>query len=99
MSQVQQANHDKKQPTSSSKPTATAPKPASSSGPTTPPGDATAEAGKRKVTRKVYVCFGQVIKFDSVLDAEKYLNGEGAPQEVTIIKGAAVEKKLKVSLR
>jgi hypothetical protein len=95
--QVQQANHDKKQPTSS-KPTPSAPK-AASPPPTTPPAEPTVDAGKRKVKRKIYICVGQVKEMDSMVDAEKYVNGENAPKEFTAIKGLAIDPKHKVSLR
>ncbi len=57
---------------------------------------------EKRTQRKVFIVTGQVHEFKNTAEAEKFLNGGGSetPQgEFTVIKGTAVEKKQKVSLR
>ena len=55
---------------------------------------------EKRAGRKVYVVVGDVRAFKSVVDAEKFLNTDPtAPRDFTVIRGMAVEKKQRVSLR
>lgn len=52
-----------------------------------------------KRSRKVFIVVGEVHEFDSVAKAEKFLNGEGAPRQYTVLKGNRVVTNTKISLR
>lgn len=82
--------------------TATTP-PATAASTTTPPAaspDATASKKERKASaRKVFVVVGQVHEFESAVKAEKFLNGEGAPSEYSVLRGQRIGTNKKVSLR
>jgi hypothetical protein len=54
---------------------------------------------KSRVSRKVYVVVGVVHEFDSANKAEKFLNGDGAPTEYTVLRGNRIGTSKKVSLR
>jgi hypothetical protein len=57
------------------------------------------EAKKERNGSKVYVVVGTVHEFESVNKAEKFLNGEGAPTDYSVIRGKKITKSTKVSLR
>ena len=62
----------------------------------------TEESGKKTrqtSKRKVFVVEGKVHTFDSKVQAEKFLNGEGAPSEYTVMVGTSAKTGKKVSLR
>ncbi len=55
---------------------------------------------KTRISRKVYICTGDVREFKNAAEAEKFLNTDpNAPKEFAVIKGTKIEKKQKVSLR
>lgn len=54
---------------------------------------------KRESKRKVFVVVGEVKEFDSIAQAEKYLNSDEAPKDYTVLQGTRARKSTKVSLR
>lgn len=54
---------------------------------------------KGRTGRKIFIVVGQVHEFDSASKAEKFLNGEDAPETYTVIRGNEVGISQKVSLR
>jgi hypothetical protein len=57
------------------------------------------EPKKRESKRKVFVVTGTVTEFDSIVQAEKFLNSTDAPQEYTVLQGTRGRKSTRVSLR
>ena len=59
-----------------------------------------ADKKKRESKSKVFVIVGTVQEFESVVQAEKFLNGPEAPAgEYVVLKGARTRTSKKVSLR
>ena len=58
------------------------------------------EAAKKvRGSKRVFIVVGQIHEFETTSKAEKFLNGEGAPTEYTVLKGVRVGTNKKVSLR
>lgn len=77
-------------------------KPADKPANATPANDATPTGDgkkKREAKRKVFVVVGTVTEFDSIVQAEKFLNGPEAPETYTVLQGMRTRKSTKVSLR
>lgn len=81
------------------KPTETKPETTADAGAATDVDADEADEAKRRVPSKVYVVVGKVLVFDSVVKAEKYLNGPGAPSSYEVIRGRRVVPDNHVSLR
>jgi hypothetical protein len=63
-------------------------------------GAAMPDKKKRESKRKVFVVVGTVQEFETIVQAEKYLNGPEAPAgEYTVLQGARSRTSKRVSLR
>lgn len=61
---------------------------------------ATPAGKKREPKRKVFVVIGAVLEFESIVQAEKHLNGAEAPvADYTVLQGVRTKTSKKVSLR
>lgn len=58
-----------------------------------------AEGKKSKNPNKLFIVTGEVHSFDTFAQAEKFLNGEGAPASYSVLRGKQMKSKQKVSLR
>lgn len=56
------------------------------------------DARKKRTTRNVYVCVGEVREFPNNREAEKYLNEDGAPTSFDVIKGNRLVRRQRVTL-
>ena len=54
---------------------------------------------KARAARKVFIVVGTVHEFDSATKAEKFLNGDGAPSDYSVLRGNRIGTSKKVSLR
>ncbi len=56
-------------------------------------------APKKKGESRIYIVVGEVHEFESSAKAEKFLNGEGAPTQYSVLRGKKLKTNSKVSLR
>lgn len=54
---------------------------------------------KRESKRKVFVVIGEVKEFESIVQAEKFLNSPDAPENYTVLQGMRTRRSTRVSLR
>lgn len=56
-------------------------------------------APKKKGENRIFIIVGEVHEFESSAKAEKFLNGEGAPTQYSVLRGKKLKTNSKVSLR
>lgn len=56
-------------------------------------------APKKKGDSRIFIVVGEVHEFESSAKAEKFLNGEGAPTQYSVLRGKKLKTNNKVSLR
>lgn len=60
---------------------------------------ASADKKKERNGSKVFVVTGTLNEFETINQAEKFLNAEGAPAEYVVLRGKRIGTSKKVSLR